>query len=190
MRVGMSAALIGIVVCVSGPATTEAQLADQYRESATRIIEGALADSAAFARLTELVDRFGHRFSGSSNLENAIDWMLEEMASDGLDNVHGEPVMVPHWVRGNESVELLEPRSRRLPMLGLGGSVGTPPSGITAQVLVVESFEELRQRSSEARGKIVRQMSQSPPLDKGCRQRLPSSARGPSSDPCVPALFS
>jgi carboxypeptidase Q len=58
-------------------------------------------------------------------------------------------------VRGAESAELLEPRRKNLPMLGLGGSVATPPGGITAEVLVVESFAELAERATEARGKIV-----------------------------------
>jgi carboxypeptidase Q len=127
----------------------------EYRDVATRIIEAALADSAAYERLSEMVDRFGHRFSGSESLERAIDWTLAQMDGDGLDNVRGEPVMVPRWVRGRESAELLEPRHRDLPMLGLGRSVGTPPGGIQAEVLVVESFDELIERADEARGKIV-----------------------------------
>jgi carboxypeptidase Q len=127
----------------------------RYGEAATRIIEAATRDSAAWLRLAELTDRFGHRFSGSESLERAIDWMLEEMRRDGLDRVRGEPVMVPRWVRGRESAELVEPRRAPLPMLGLGGSVGTPRGGITAEVLVVSSFEELERRASEARGKIV-----------------------------------
>jgi carboxypeptidase Q len=72
-----------------------------------------------------------------------------------LENVHGEEVMVPHWVRGAESADMLAPRARRLPMLGLGGSIATPPDGITAEVLVVKSFAELSQRASEAVNKIV-----------------------------------
>jgi carboxypeptidase Q len=40
-------------------------------------------------------------------------------------------------------------------MLGLGGSIATPPEGITAEVLVVGSFEELTQRAAEAKGRIV-----------------------------------
>ncbi len=130
-------------------------IADRYREVADQIIDAALADSAAYARLTEMVDLFGHRFSGSESLERALDWILEGMRSDGLDNVRSVEVMVPRWVRGRESAELLEPRARSLPMLGLGGSVGTPPGGITAEVLVVASFDELQARRDEARGKIV-----------------------------------
>ena len=130
-------------------------IADTYRAAANQLIDAALADSAAYERLTLLVDQFGARFSGSTNLESALDWILEEMERDGLDGVRGEPVMIPHWVRGNESVELLTPRYRKLPMTGLGGSIGTPPQGITAEVLVVESWEELEARADEARGRIV-----------------------------------
>lgn len=130
-------------------------IAIQYREAADRLIDAALADSAAYERLSLLVDTFGPRLSGSSNLESALDWILAEMERDGLENVRGEPVMVPRWVRGNESVELLTPRRRMLPMTGLGGSIGTPPQGITAEVLVVDSWEELEARADEARGKIV-----------------------------------
>ncbi|MCX7906353.1 MAG: M28 family metallopeptidase [Bacteroidetes bacterium] len=126
-----------------------------YRPVAERIIREATRDSFAYARLAELCDRFGPRFSGTPNLERAIDWILEQMRADGLENVRGEPVPVPRWVRGEESAELLAPVRRRLPMLGLGGSIGTPPEGITAEVLVVRDFEELRRRAHEARGRIV-----------------------------------
>ena len=77
------------------------------------------------------------------------------MKADGLENVRGEPVMVPHWVRGAESAELVKPRAAKLAMLGLGGSVGTPKAGITAPVLVVSSLDELTRRAAEAKGKIV-----------------------------------
>ncbi|MBL8960922.1 MAG: M20/M25/M40 family metallo-hydrolase [Gemmatimonadetes bacterium] len=130
-------------------------LADRYRPAADRIVAAALADSAAWKRIAELTERFGHRFSGSASLEQAIDWIMVQMKADGLDNVRGEPVMVPHWVRGRESIELISPRRESLPMLGLGGSIGTPPAGITADVMVVANFDELKARASEARGKIV-----------------------------------
>jgi len=159
LRAFRSIAFAACLTAVVGGSELSAQqasgIADQYREAANRIIAAALSDSSAYNRLTELVDRFGHRLSGSSNLERALDWILDEMDGDGLQNVRGEPVMVPHWVRGNESATLLEPRSKQLPMLGLGGSIGTPPEGITAEVLVVESFEELSEHAAEAAGKIV-----------------------------------
>ena len=127
----------------------------RYREAAARIIAAATADSAAWKRLATLTDTFGPRLSGSDNLEAAHEWILAEMRRDGLDNVKGEPVMVPRWVRGEERADLTAPFPDRLPMLGLGGSIGTPAGGIEAEVLVVTSFDELRARCAEARGKMV-----------------------------------
>lgn len=126
-----------------------------YREAASHIIAAALADSAAWNRIAELTDTFGPRFSGTQALEDAIDWILVEMEKDGLENVRGEKVMVPHWVRGEESLEMTAPRTASLAMLGLGNSIATPPEGIEADVLVVSSFDELDARASEAVGKIV-----------------------------------
>jgi len=146
-----AAALLGSVPL----AAQQTDIATAYRPQAERIIAAALADSSAYLRLTELVDRFGPRLSGSDALEQALDWLLAEMKGDGLAGVHSEPVMVPHWVRGNESAELVLPYARRLPMLGLGGSIATPTEGIEADVLVVSSFDELRARAAEAKGKIV-----------------------------------
>ncbi|HIC52294.1 MAG TPA: peptidase M28 family protein, partial [Gemmatimonadetes bacterium] len=128
-------------------------IADAYRDDANRLIDAALANHDAYARLGELVDLFGHRVSGSVALEQAIDWIMEQMESDGLDNVRGDMVMVPHWVRGEESLEMTLPRPRSLPMLGLGGSIATPVGGIRAEVLVVSSFDELERRADEAQGK-------------------------------------
>ncbi|MDZ4672825.1 MAG: M20/M25/M40 family metallo-hydrolase, partial [Gemmatimonadota bacterium] len=127
----------------------------QHQAAVNRLIDAALADSAAWNRIAELGDRFGPRFSGTPNLEQAIDWIMAEMRRDGLDNVRGEPVMVPRWVRGEESAELLLPRWSKLPMLGLGGSIGTPAGGIIADVLVVSSFADLEAKAAQARGKIV-----------------------------------
>ncbi len=136
-------------------AAQQESLAERYRAVADRIIDAALADSSAYERLGLLVDGFGHRFSGSESLERALDWILEEMQHDGLENVRGEEVMVPRWIRGEESAVLLEPRVKSLPMLSLGGSVATPPEGVTGEVLVVGSFDELEARAGEAEGKIV-----------------------------------
>eukprot|EP00117_Sycon_ciliatum_P020863 scpid56270/ scgid18454/ Carboxypeptidase Q; Plasma glutamate carboxypeptidase len=108
-----------------------------------------------YDRLAKFTDTFGNRLAGTANLENAIDYMLDTMKTDGLDNVHGERAQVPLWVRGKESATLLEPRNQNLAMMGLGTSVGTSAEGITAEVLVVRSFDELHNRSKEARGKII-----------------------------------
>jgi carboxypeptidase Q len=130
-------------------------VANQYRDVASRIIARATKDSAAWNRLAVLTETFGNRFSGSESLERAIDWVLAEMRKDALDGVRGEPVMVPRWVRGAESVELISPRRTTMPMLGLGGSIATPAQGITADVMVVNSYDDLRARAAEAKGKIV-----------------------------------
>ena len=135
-------------------------LGPEVRENIARLAEASTNTRIAWKRLSEMCDRFGPRFSGTTNLDLAIQWVLEQMRADGLDAVRAEPVTVPRWVRGQESVELLQParpdgRAEPLPMLGLGGSIGTPPEGITAEVLVVRTFAELTERANEARGKIV-----------------------------------
>jgi len=152
----LSCLLIGLSASTALAAQAPADpLVEPYRDAANRIIGAALADSAAWDRLARLTDTFGHRLSGSESLERAIDWIVTEMRKDGLDRPVKEPVMVPHWVRGTESAELVSPRRAPLPMLGLGMSVGTPKAGITAPVLVVSTFEELTRRAAEAKGKIV-----------------------------------
>jgi carboxypeptidase Q len=152
LRAGIGALLVAAPLRAQVPVDSSVAA---YRSAADRLIAAALHDSAAYARLGRLVDRFGPRLSGSANLESAIDWILAEMRRDGLENVHGEPVMVPHWVRGSESAALVSPRAAPIPMLGLGNSIGTPPRGITAPVLVVTSFDDLTSHAADARGKIV-----------------------------------
>jgi carboxypeptidase Q len=129
--------------------------AEDYRERAGRIIGAALTRDVAYKRLAWLTDRIGNRLSGSESLTRAIEWAVSEMKRDRLDNVRAEKVMVPHWVRGEESLELIEPVGRKLSMLGLGNSVGTPPEGIRAEAVVVRSFDELEALGERVRGKIV-----------------------------------
>lgn len=159
MRWNAGAARVTLAALVTLAATSTPvgaqEIANAYRDVANRIIDAATGDHDAYARLTELVETFGPRISGSVALERAIDWMIVEMENDGLDNVQTDPVMVPHWVRGEESLEMILPWPRELPMLGLGFSVATPPGGIRAEVLVVSSFDDLEARADEARGRIV-----------------------------------
>ncbi|KAL4842553.1 hypothetical protein H8958_012851 [Nasalis larvatus] len=129
-----------------------------YGDVAKAIINLAVygkAQNRSYERLALLVDTVGPRLSGSKNLEKAIQIMYQNLQQDGLENVHLEPVRIPHWERGEESAVMLEPRIHKIAILGLGSSIGTPPEGITAEVLVVTSFDELQRRASEARGKIV-----------------------------------
>ncbi|MEJ5370270.1 MAG: M28 family peptidase, partial [Bryobacteraceae bacterium] len=127
-----------------------------YEETARRIMDAALADDRGWAKLEWLCDRIGARLSGSKALEQAVRWAAEEMRKRGLENVATPAVQVPVWVRGKESAWMVEPREARLAMLGLGGSVGTPEEGITAEVVCVESFEELEKLGAGAvQGKVV-----------------------------------
>jgi len=154
MNVRRTTAAIAVTLSALG-SRLSAQDVEPFRASSNQLIQAALKDSAAYKRLARLVDGFGHRMSGSESLERALDWIVDEMKKDGLENVHKEPVTVTHWVRGKESAELLSPRRMQLHMLGLGRSIGTPEQGIRAPVIVVKSFADLRAHASDARGKIV-----------------------------------
>ena len=128
-----------------------------YRKDADRIVAAATADRAAWNRLAELTDTFGPRLSGSAGLEGALRWAEARMKEDGLENVRLEPVKVPYWVRGRESLELVEPASARgsLVLLGLGNSVGTPAEGIEAEVVIAKSFDDLEAKGDAVRGRVV-----------------------------------
>jgi carboxypeptidase Q len=128
---------------------------DAYRAPAARLIREATSTDFAWQRLARLTDTAGHRLSGSPELDRAITWAVDELKRDGLENVHTERVMVPKWVRGAESAELVQPAPREIAMLGLGGSVGTPPQGLQAETLVVRSVADLETRAAEVRGRIV-----------------------------------
>ena len=143
-----------ILLILFGNPTFAQSIAEQYKDDAESIIKMAINSDDAFEYLTEFVDTFGHRFTGSESLENSIDWIIEDLKSEGI-KVWTHPVKVPKWVRGEESATLISPREMDLPMLGLGGSISTPSEGIEAEVMVVNSYDDLRARSSEAKGKIV-----------------------------------
>jgi hypothetical protein len=131
-------------------------VSSRYAETARRIIEAATTDPHSLDRLEFLCDRIGNRLSGSASLDRAVAWGFEEMKRAGLENVRAQPVKVPHWVRGEESLLAIAPLERNLPILGLGNSVGTPPQGISAEVLVVSNFDELNALgAARVRGNIV-----------------------------------
>ncbi|XP_062424317.1 carboxypeptidase Q isoform X2 [Rhea pennata] len=129
-----------------------------YSNIAKAIIDLAVhgkAQNRSYERLAVFADTIGPRLSGSKNLDAAIKYMFSALQEDRLENVHLETVKVPHWERGEEFAVMLEPRNHSIAILGLGSSVATPPEGITAEVIVVASFEELHRRAQEAKGKIV-----------------------------------
>jgi carboxypeptidase Q len=157
----LATVLIGSTLVFTHPAFTAAQperdakWIDAYKEPAARLIGESLSSHFAWERLAELGDTFGHRLSGSKALEDAIQWAVAEMKKDGLENVRTEPVKVPHWVRGQESAEITSPGRHPLVMLGLGNSVGTPPEGVEADVLVVRNWQELEAAGARVKGRIV-----------------------------------
>ncbi|XP_053103881.1 carboxypeptidase Q isoform X2 [Hemicordylus capensis] len=129
-----------------------------YSKIAKKIIDLAVygkAQNRSYERLSLFVDTVGPRLSGTQNLELAIQYMHMALRKDGLENVHLEPVKIPHWERGEESAVMVEPYNHSMAILGLGSSIATPPEGITAEVLVVTSFDELHKRAKEAHGKII-----------------------------------
>ena len=131
-------------------------LAEVYHDAASRLIGAALTDDGGWKKLEYLCDRIGNRIDGSSALTKAIEWVAAEMRREGLSNVLTPPVKIPHWVRGEESARLVEPLDSPVAMLSLGGSIGTPAEGITAEVIAVSSFDELDALGADkVRGKIV-----------------------------------
>jgi carboxypeptidase Q len=148
-------AIVFLAASVLG-AQNAGNLTEQYRASASKLIDASLADQGGMEKLAYLCDRIGNRLSGSAALEKAVAWAAAQMKADGLVNVVTPRVKVPHWVRGNESAALIEPVAHPLTILGLGGSVATSKKGITAQVVPVSSFEDLDKRGRAGiEGKIV-----------------------------------
>jgi carboxypeptidase Q len=155
LRLACTAVLLSLTLVFVPIAQSSGDWLESYREPAARLVAEATNSRHAWERLAELTDTFGPRLSGSENLEQAIAWAVETMRRDGLENVRAEPVMVPRWVRGAESVEIVSPARSPLAMLGFGGSIGTPADGVQAETLVVSSFAELDARATEAKGRIV-----------------------------------
>jgi Zn-dependent M28 family amino/carboxypeptidase len=157
-RSSLSVLCLIFALASGGPAAADPEptLTELYQQTAGRLIGAALTDEHGWNKATYLTTQIGHRLSGSEQLEQAIDWAATQMEREGLENVWQQPVKVPHWVRGSESLEMVSPVARPLALLGLGGSVGTPVDGITAPLVVVESFDELSSLERQhVEGKIV-----------------------------------
>ena len=141
---GALAALTALTAPVRVTATAQTE---PYRVTADRLIDAAVKDSAAWNKIAELTDTFGHRLSGSAIARASDRLDACSMRADGLENVRGEPVMVPHWVRGAESRRTgLAARASRSTLLGLGGASERRPRASTAPVLVVDELRRPDQR--------------------------------------------
>ncbi len=123
--------------------------------AAARLAEvSAAAPDAAWNRLVELVDQHGSRMAGTPALENALRAAVADMRRDGLVDVRLEPVKVPHWVRGEERARIVAPFERNVPVLALGGSVGTNGT-VRAPLVVFDDLDALRKSTRPLGGTIV-----------------------------------
>lgn len=116
----------------------------------------ALASDAAYKDLEYLCDRIGARPAGSPQLEQAVAWAQTVLKREGFVNVRAEPVKVQAWKRGAERGWIEAPARHELSVLGLGGTVPTPKGGLTADAVVVGSFDELKALGeARVKGKVV-----------------------------------
>ena len=154
---GLLALVAGAIlttVSAQSPAPSHSWLTP-LREDAARLIKAATADDFAWQRLAELTDTYGNRLSGSENLTRAVDWAVRTMKADGLENVRTERVMVPHWVRGREAAEIVDPPRHHDPDSGSRRHGRHAARRARGRVLVVTSFDDLRVKGAEAKGRIV-----------------------------------
>jgi Zn-dependent M28 family amino/carboxypeptidase len=143
------------------PATPPLQYSPQLVSEIKRIQQAAFESDYAYRQVAHLANNIGPRLSGSAQAQAAVEYVAAELRKLGLE-VQLEKVMVPHWVRGEETGALTEYPSmapnttQKIVLTALGGSVATPKDGVTAEVLVVNNFEELQTLGRDrVAGKIV-----------------------------------
>ena len=147
-----------LIVLMTSLLAAQSSVVQRYDADAQKIVKEALGSNMSMENLTDLCTKVGHRISGSPQAAQAVEWAKKKMKEYGFDNVHLEPVMVPRWVRGTvEEAYLMFSSGRResLKITTLGGSIGTPSEGITAEIIEVKSFDELSRLGERAKGKIV-----------------------------------
>lgn len=146
------------------PQTTPAQQENfppELLDQLAAIKRAELMDDYAYRQVAYLTENIGSRPSGSPQAKAAADYVAGELRQLGLE-VQLEEVKVPHWVRGAESAELVEYKglvpgtSQKVVLTALGGSTATPSEGLTAEVVVVNNFDELKALGRDkVAGKIV-----------------------------------
>ncbi|MCC6824304.1 MAG: M20/M25/M40 family metallo-hydrolase [Acidobacteria bacterium] len=126
-----------------------------------RIRDHVLASDYGYRQVAYLSNNIGARLSGSPQAAKAVEYVAAELRKLGLD-VRLQKCMVPHWVRGEERAEIVSwpgmtpATTQNIVLTTLGGSVATPPEGVTADIVVVQDFEELeRLGRGGVAGKIV-----------------------------------
>ncbi|MDX1941399.1 MAG: M20/M25/M40 family metallo-hydrolase [Saprospiraceae bacterium] len=124
------------------------------------IYDEALTDGRSYPWLEFLATRIGGRLAGSPQAAAAVEYTKQMLDTLHLDSVWLQPCMVPHWVRGEkEQVKIISSRKMgdvNLRAFALGNSVGTGESGIAAEVVEVQSLDEVDKLGPQAlTGKIV-----------------------------------
>lgn len=142
---------------VQPPVEYSPQLSAELRQ----LQESALKSDYAWQQLAHLTNNIGPRLAGSPQANFAAQYVAGELRKLGLD-VRLEKVTVPHWVRGEETAALVDfpgmapGTTQKVVLTALGGSVATPAQGITAEVVVVNDFDELTALGHDkVAGKIV-----------------------------------
>jgi len=126
-----------------------------------RLQQAALTSEYAYRQVAHLSNNIGPRLTGSAQAAKAVEYVAGELKALGCE-VHLERVMVPHWVRGEETAALVQfpgqaaNTTQKIVLCALGDSVATPADGIEAEVIVVRNFDELRSLPREkVAGNIV-----------------------------------
>src|SRR3954469_22012020 len=130
-------------------------LSASAQSTADAIIARELQSSRAYETLSHITDDIGARLTGSKGAAKAVAWTTQQFREWGIP-VTNEPVMVPHWVRGREEARLISPPDHNILLTAIGGSAAHPAAGITADVIEVDSFDELKTLGvAKLRAKIV-----------------------------------
>jgi carboxypeptidase Q len=123
-----------------------------------KISDEIMLRGTCYSNLRNLCKNVGHRLAGSPAAEKAVAWGKDAMTAAGADKVWLQPVMVPHWVRGKESLRFRFTNGAPVdvPVLSVGNSIGTDGKPLTAEVIMVRNLEELEKLpNSQVKGKIV-----------------------------------
>lgn len=123
-----------------------------------KLYDEALVRGQSYENLRQLCKKVGHRLSGSPQAQKAVE-MTFNMMKQYCDTVYLQECMVPHWVRGEkETGRIMGTKKGNLTVniLALGGSVATPDKGLTAEVVMISSFDEMQKMGEKKiKGKIV-----------------------------------
>jgi hypothetical protein len=143
------------------PTATPVVFSPQTLADLSRLQQAALSSDYAYRQVAHLANNIGPRLTGSAQAAKAVEYVGGELKAIGCE-VRLEKVMVPHWVRGEEKAALVEwpgmaeNTTQKIVLCALGGSVATPADGITAEVVAVKTFDELKALPRDkVAGKIV-----------------------------------